>query len=93
MKQLRVFGLQTSNNIVFLALQVMHKKKYQKFTTLYSFLIWSIIFEKKNKTTGDVTQDNLQRRFLAQHRVQMLEQCCNLSKWCRNNVVSDAVLH
>ena len=37
---------------------------------------------------GDVTRDNLQRRVLAQHRVQMLEQCCSLSKRCRNNVIS-----
>ena len=26
---------------------------------------------------GDVTRDDLQRRFLAQHSVAMLEQCCN----------------
>ena len=37
---------------------------------------------------GDVTRDNLQRRVFAQHRVQMLEQCCSLSKRCRNNVIS-----
>ena len=35
---------------------------------------------------GGVTQDDSQRRFLAQHRVAMLEQCCNHSKQCRNNV-------
>ena len=35
---------------------------------------------------GGVTQDDLQRRFLAQHRVAMLEQSCNHSKQCRNNV-------
>ena len=35
---------------------------------------------------GDVTQNDLQRRFLAQHSVAMLEQCCNHSKQCRNNV-------
>ena len=35
---------------------------------------------------GNITQDDLQRRFLVQHRVQTLEQCCNLSKQCRNNV-------
>ena len=37
---------------------------------------------------GDVTRDDSQRRYLAQHRVQMLEQCCSLSKRCRNNVVT-----
>ena len=35
---------------------------------------------------GHVTRDDLQRRFLAQHSVAMLEQCCNHSKQCRNNV-------
>ena len=37
---------------------------------------------------GDVTRDDSQRRFLAQHRIKMLEQCCSLSKRCRNNVVT-----
>ena len=41
-----------------------------------------------NPRNGDVTRDDFQRRFLAQHRVQMLEQCCSLSKRCRNNVVT-----
>ena len=27
---------------------------------------------------GDVTRNNLQRRFLAEHRVAILEQCCNV---------------
>ena len=35
---------------------------------------------------GDVTKDNSQQRFLAQHSVAMLEQCCNHSKQCQNNV-------
>ena len=39
-------------------------------------------------TKGNVTQDDSQRRFLAQHRVAMLEQCCNYTKQCRNNVVT-----
>ena len=33
-------------------------------------------------------KDDSQRPFLAQHRVKMLEQCCSLSKRCRNNVVT-----
>ena len=37
---------------------------------------------------GDVTQDDSQRRFLAQHSVAMLEQCCSHSKQCRNNVAT-----
>ena len=37
---------------------------------------------------GDVTQDDSQRRFLAQHCVAMLEQCCNHLKQCRNNVAT-----
>ena len=39
-----------------------------------------------NESYSDVTRDDLQRRFLAQHSVAMLEQCCNHSKQCRNNV-------
>ena len=35
---------------------------------------------------GDVTRDDSQRRVFAQHRVAMLEQCCDHSKQCRNNV-------
>ena len=31
--------------------------------------------------------DDSQRRFLAQHRVAKLEQCCNYSKQCRNAVL------
>ena len=37
---------------------------------------------------GDVTPDDSQRRFLAQHSVAMLEQCCNHSKQCCNNVAT-----
>ena len=36
----------------------------------------------------DVTRDDSQRRFLAQHSVAMLEQCCNYSKQCRDNVAT-----
>ena len=35
---------------------------------------------------GDVTRDDSQRLFLAQHSVAMLEQCCNHSKQCHSNV-------
>ena len=34
----------------------------------------------------DVTRDDLQRQFLVQHSVAMLEQCWNHSKECRNNI-------
>ena len=37
---------------------------------------------------GDVTRDDSQRRFLAQHRVAMLEQCWSRSKQCCNNVAT-----
>ena len=37
---------------------------------------------------GHVTRDDSQRRFLAQHSVAMLGQCCNHSKQCRNNVAT-----
>ena len=35
---------------------------------------------------GDVTPDDSTERFLAQHIVAMLEQCCKHSKQCRNNI-------
>ena len=37
---------------------------------------------------GDVTRNYSQRRFLAQHNVAMLEQCCNPSKQCYNSVAT-----
>ena len=37
---------------------------------------------------GVVTRDDSQRRFLVQHSVTMLQQCCNHSKQCRNNVTT-----
>ena len=37
---------------------------------------------------GDFTQDDSQRRFLAQLNVGLLEQCCDHSKQCRNNVAT-----
>ena len=40
------------------------------------------------ETKCDVTCDNSQRRFLAQQSVAMLQQCCNHSKQCHNNVAS-----
>ena len=43
---------------------------------------------KSNRSKGDITWDDLQRRFLAQHRVQTLEQYCSYSKQCNNNVVT-----
>ena len=35
-----------------------------------------------------VTRDDSQRRFLLQHSVTMLEQYCDYSKQCRNNVAT-----
>ena len=32
------------------------------------------------------TRDDSQRQFFAQHNFAILEQCCNYSKQCRNNV-------
>ena len=36
---------------------------------------------------GYVTRDDWQRQFRVQHTLAMLEQRCNHSKQCRNNVV------
>ena len=41
---------------------------------------------KKLQATIPNKGDDSQRRFLAQHSFAMLEQCCNYSKQCRNNV-------
>ena len=41
-----------------------------------------------SESKGDVTRDDSQRRFLVQYKVAMLEQCCNYSKQCRNNVAN-----
>ena len=43
-----------------------------------------------SQTKGDVMRNGQQQLFLVQHRVGMLEQCCNHSKQCRCNV---ATLH
>ena len=43
-------------------------------------------FCKDESLKVDVTQDDLQQRFLAQHR--NVEQCCNYLKQCRNNVAT-----
>ena len=45
-------------------------------------------FLKSLSRQGDFTPDDSQRRFLAQHSVAMLEQCCNFSKQCGNNVAT-----
>ena len=37
---------------------------------------------------GDVTLDDSQRRFLAQHIVAILKKSCDYSKQCRNNVAT-----
>ena len=37
---------------------------------------------------GDVTWDESQRKFWAQQIFAMLEQCCNYSEQCRNNVAT-----
>ena len=37
---------------------------------------------------GGVARDDSQRRFLVQHSVAMLQQCCNNSKQFRNNVAT-----
>ena len=47
-----------------------------------------ILFVLLLQPNRDVTRDNSQRRFLAQHSVAMLKQCCNNSKQRRNNVAT-----
>ena len=50
----------------------VHAKKTQRAISFY--------------TKDDVTRDDSQ--FLAQRSVEMLEQCCNYSKQCRNDVAT-----
>ena len=48
-------------------------------------LVWST----QHLFYGDVARDNyLQWRFLVQHSIAMLEQCCGHSKQCHNNVAT-----
>ena len=51
----------------------------------YSLLKQNI---KSCNDKGDVTRYDSRRRFLTQHSVAVLEQCCNNSKQCRNNVAT-----
>ena len=59
-------------------------------SALLSQLLSNCSAVKKKKQSkqpyGDVTRDDSQQRFLAQHSVAMLEQCCKDSKQCCNNV-------
>ena len=49
-----------------------------------ALLSWYLLKSLK----GDVTGDDSQRRFFAQHGTAMLEQCCNHLNQCRNNIVT-----
>ena len=51
-------------------------------------IIIIIIIMKKLQATIPNKGDDSQRQFLAQHSFAMLEQCCNYSKQCRNNVAT-----
>ena len=46
-----------------------------------------LVLESKG-LEGDVTEDDMQRRHLAQHSIAMLEQCWNHSKQCRDNITT-----
>ena len=50
-------------------------------------LIWGAR-EKELGSREKIKNDDSQQRFLAQHSVAMLEQCCNHSKQCRNDVAT-----
>ena len=55
---------------------------------LYLFFFHSYFDFKIFKHKGDVTRDDPQRRFSAQHIVAMLEQCWNNVGTIRNNVAT-----
>ena len=62
----------------------------QRFLSCVAFSLGSrsrrIWRQRERLKNNRLTRDYSQRRFLAQHSVAMLEQCCNYSKQCRNNV-------
>ena len=59
-----------------------HPNESGQFKSAY-FYNWNCVAVPQ----GDVTRDDLHRRFSAQHSVVMLEQCCNDSRQCCNNAV------
>ena len=57
--------------------------------TLGRFTAWLLLKELWLwPQESDVTRDESQRKFWAQHIFAMLEQCCNYSEQCRNNVAT-----
>ena len=75
--------LKTVSSRIFFLTPASHLSKMEVFG--YDDISYSVL-ALRMLCKGDVTRDDSQRRFLAQHSVAMLEQCCNLSKQCRNNV-------
>ena len=64
--------------------QALFKARLRKKDFVKTTFQWPIIYCAK-EYKGDVTRNDSQPRFLAQHSVAILEQCCNHSKQCRNN--------
>ena len=79
----RVLSLSPQSPLVFLAYDFTRSQKKR----LTSRAITSERSASRS-TKGDVTRDDSQRRFFVQHGVAMLEQCCNYSEQCRNNVAT-----
>ena len=67
-----------------------HKAAVETKTEQQDLLLYDLRFVMRVWTypKGDVTRDDSQRRFLVQHSVAALEQCCNYSKQCSNNVAT-----
>ena len=69
-----------------------HDASVELFFCLFNLLLFFRSRSRRRCRCGifkrDVARDNSQRRFLAEHSVQMMEQCCSLSKQCCNNVIS-----
>ena len=68
------------------------ERQVGKTSTLHVQLTFFVHFFFRFCTTkGDITRDDSQRPFLAQHSVAMLEQCCNpfetMSQKCCNAVL------
>ena len=72
------FSTETQNNFARASRFVVHF--FQSFLHDYDLKTPNFVFY--GERNGDVTRDDSQRQFLAQHSVVMLEQCCNYSKKC-----------
>ena len=79
--------------------QKFHTDRWRVTTQIWEVLLTGWKFSSFNlkhypeklffcQSKSDVTRDDSQRGFLAQHRFVMRERCCNHSEQCHNNVAT-----